>query len=120
MEAIWNRQGRVVGWLNGDLIRDLRGGVQAFVYGENVIAFRRGGHRGWLVSGVFRDRAGRAVAFIDGASGITLPSRSSIPSVPSLGSIPSRPSIPSTPNRPSMGGWGGTTFDVFLHGEDKS
>jgi hypothetical protein len=115
-EPIWNRQGRVAGWLDGDNIRDRHGKAQAFLYGENVIAYRHGGHRGWFVSGVFRDRRGRAVAFINGASGITIPARGGIPGVPGFGGIPGRPGIPGIRGRPGFGGWGETTFEEFLLG----
>jgi hypothetical protein len=112
-EPIWNRQGRVVGWLDGDNIRDREGGAKAFIYGENVIAYRNGGHRGWFVSGVFRDRRGRVVAFISSATRIMIPARSGIPGVPSFGGLPGR-SIPSIPGRPGIGGWGDTTFEDLL------
>lgn len=95
-EPVCDRQGRVVGWLDGDNIRDLHRDAQAFVYGENVISYRGGGHRGWFVAGVFRDRGGRAVAFVREASGITIPGLGGIPGVPGSAEFLADPAFPAS------------------------
>ena len=116
-EPIWNRQGRVSGWLDGDTVRDSSGRARAFIVGEAVISYRGKGFLGWYTDRVFRGRRGRAVAFLDGAAGITIPARSGVPGQPGFGGLPGRPGIPGLPGRPGFGGWGDTTFEAFLSGD---
>ncbi len=115
-EPIWNMQGRAVGWLDGDTVRDSHGAARAFLVGDAVISYRGKGFLGWYVNRVFRDRPGRGVAFLDGASGITIPARGGIPGQPGFGGLPGRPGIPGLPGRPGFGGWGNTSFEDYLSG----
>ncbi len=66
MDPIFNRDGRMVGWLQNRVIYDKSGGYRAFLRKEAVHSFR-GNFLGHLDQGYFRDWRGDAVAFLKGA-----------------------------------------------------
>jgi hypothetical protein len=66
MEPIFDRDGRTLGWLHGDVIYVLR--ARAFVSNNSIVTYRAR-HLGRLHKGFFRDSYGDAVALMRGASG---------------------------------------------------
>lgn len=94
MEPIYDRQGRVVGWLDDEKrVRDLRGKVIG-VTRDDAVHGRRGQHVGYFNDGHFRDHRGKVVAWMRGATGgPTKPT----PMTPPIRPIPQIPPIPAIP-----------------------
>ncbi|MGJ8689983.1 MAG: 4-fold beta flower protein [Gammaproteobacteria bacterium] len=91
MEPIFDKNGRVMAWLNDKNIYHLNGQ-----------------HLGIFDGGVYRDHRGGVVAFIRGGSGgpvFPVPSVPPVPPVPSVPPVPAVPSVPPAPSVPSLG-WG--------------
>jgi len=70
-------------WPDADMIRDRRGQVAAFIFGQQIVS-TRGRNMGWYVNGWFRDPDGRAIGWTQGASGAG-------PMKPMSGMTPVRP-----------------------------
>ena len=107
MEPIYDRSGRVVGWLGGNDVYHLNGSHAAVVIGPNVYG-HRGQQLGVFGGGFFRDHDGAVVAFIRGASGgPVLPAQSlhPAPPIPSVPPVPAVPAVPRVPAAPSSS-WG--------------
>ncbi len=94
MEPIFNRNGRVVAWINENNICHLNGRHAAVLNGTNVYG-QRGQHLGVFENGLFRDHRGGVVAFIRGGAGgrPVLP----VPNVPPVPPVPSVPPVPAVP-----------------------
>ena len=107
VEPIYDRSGKVVGWLKGDDIYHLNGSHASTINSRNVYG-HAGQHFGVFDKGLFRDHRGGVVAFIRGAQGgpvLPIPSVPPIPPIPSIPPIPAIPSVPPVPAVPSLG-WG--------------
>jgi hypothetical protein len=117
MEPIFDRNGRTVGWLHGDVIYDRSNRARAFVQGGAVYTYH-GNYLGRLDRGFFRDRSGHAVASMAGAQGgpLTPPTeRPPSPPVPSRAPLQPRPSLAPLAPMPSLS-WSGVPWEVYLGG----
>ncbi|WP_425562089.1 4-fold beta flower protein [Microbacterium kribbense] len=93
VEPVFDRAGRHIAWLRGDVIYDAQGRVLGWVRGDRLLS-RRGRIVGFLRDGYFRDSRGDAVAFFgDPRFGPLLPIRG-IPPIPPIPQIPPVPPIP--------------------------
>jgi hypothetical protein len=113
--AIYNRNGRVIGWLDGKVLRDISGRHRAFVYDNNVFTYSSV-HLGTFQNGYIRDNRGNAVAFIDGAKGGPLPPLPSLPPLAPLfplAPISPIPPVPPVAPIPSLS-WSELDWDEFL------
>ncbi len=68
MEAIYDRNGKLVGWLEQDIVYSVDGCPRAFMRGGAVYSFGSA-YLGWFDRGYFRDGTGAAVAWVRGAHG---------------------------------------------------
>lgn len=115
MEPIYDRQGIVVAWKNGNVIHDISGNAIAFINDTNVISYT-GKHLGVLNNGFFRDHRGDAVAFMKGATGgpiLPVLSVPPVPPVPAIAPVPPIPPIPPVPAVPSLS-WSDLSWDKFI------
>ena len=97
MNYIYNRQGKVIAWLNKDDIHHL-GGSQATVLDDEIVYGHSEQHLGLFIYELFRDHFGGIIAFIKCAQGgPNLP----IPFIPPIPAIPPIPYIPSLRSRQS-------------------
>jgi hypothetical protein len=97
MEAIYDRNSRVVAWRQSNNIFHINGLHTAVIRGNQVYG-HRGQHLGVFKNGLFRDHRGCVVAFMNGASGgpvLPIPSVSPVPPVPAVPSVPPVPAVPS-------------------------
>lgn len=120
MEPIYDRMGRVKGWLRKGEVLNLQGQYLAFCRNESVITFR-GKHIGWFSQGTFRDQQGNPVAFIKGAfTGMAMPALSAIPAQPAISAYPAMPAIPATPARPARSlSWSSGEVELYFRGEGR-
>jgi hypothetical protein len=101
MDAIYGREGEVVGWREGANLYDLGGTALALIDGEAVHSFDGGHVVGWFLDRNYRDRDGNVVAFEEGATGGPLkPLRHLRPFAPLRGLLPLRPLLALKPLRP--------------------
>lgn len=117
MGPIFNRQGRTVGWLNGDVIYDRNNRYRAFVSDGNVFTYQ-GRHLGIIDQGFFRDKRGYCVAFMDGATGGPIPPIPEIAPIPPIPPIPPIAPIPPVPPIAPVGSlnWSQLDWEAFLNG----
>lgn len=118
-EPIYDRHGRVVGWLYGHVIYDAEPQYRARLRGNAVYSFTAR-HLGHLDRGFFRDRAGFAVAFLsDAEGGLVLP-RCEAASLPLSLPAPPTPLLPSQApmQATSRSDWSPLTWDEFLRGHE--
>ena len=96
MEPLYDRGGRVFGWidLESGRIRKPHGRHAAFVVGDSVFDWR-GRHVAWWQENHVRDSNGRVALFLRGAEGLG-------PAVPALAAVPARPAIAAVPARPAL------------------
>jgi len=109
-EWLFDRNGRASAILDGDMVRNDRGEVRLWIYGNNLYSLN-GKHIGWFESGVLYDSANRSIGFTAGATGY-LPSRpglSGLPGMPGFSGVPGRPGFSGVPVRPGFGGWSAVT-----------
>ena len=97
MKPIYNNSGRLLAWLEGEYIYDLKGHqLNIFIENNAVFGYNRK-YLGCYSSGFFRDKSGYAVAFTPGASvGPILP-LTSFPPLPPLHTHPAFPPLPPLP-----------------------
>jgi hypothetical protein len=112
---IHDRSGQVCAWLDGQVIRDLRGRVTAFVSGSQVVGMHRQ-HVGSFQDGNIRDRRGAVVGWVEGATGGPIKPIPSVPPVPPIGSVPPIPPIPPIAPIPPIGSpsWSAMTWQQFI------
>ncbi len=116
-EPIFDSNGRVVGWLRGQLIYDLGGNSRAFLHGD-CVSSNRGRHLGRMDRGFFRDRSGNAVAFLKGARGgpiLPVPEVPPVPPIPAVPPVPPVSPVPPVPPVPSLS-WSPLSWARFLEG----
>jgi hypothetical protein len=117
MLAIYNPEGKVVGWRNKKFIYNDDRKLIAHIAGNGVFAGFNG-HIGYFKDGYFVDKNGYPVAFIDGAKGGPTPVS---PVLPVL-SVPSAPPVPPVPPTPPLltampamsSSWSPQSWDGFL------
>ena len=115
MDPIFTPDGDVCGWVQGSTIRDLEGGVIAFLFDSELVG-TRGSHLGQFVKGNFRDHSGAVVAWTHGARDgplKPLPSIAPIPPVPAIPPVPPIPPIPPIPPVASLS-WSSLTWEKFI------
>jgi hypothetical protein len=115
MHAIFDRNGRTVGWLDDETIRDRQMRHRAFIEGDGVFSFG-GSHRGSFADGYFRDKRGDAIAFVQSATGgpmTPIPEIPPIPAIPPIAPIPPLPPIPPIAPIGSFS-WSRMSWDDFL------
>jgi hypothetical protein len=98
MEPLYDRSGRVYGWIDGRTdgwIVNLDGKHVAFVEGDSVYN-RRGQHLGWWLRDHICNHAGEVVVFLRDATGLGV-------TTPTLGTTPRRPTIETVPTRATRG-----------------
>lgn len=117
MEAIFDRAGRVVSWLKGNVIYSLRNQCVAFINNGNVFTYQ-GRHLGVLDRGFFRDKQGHCVTFLKGAKGGPIPPIPQMPPIPAIPPIAPIPPIPPMPPIAPIGSlnWSNISWDQFLNG----
>jgi hypothetical protein len=105
-EWLFDRSGRAGIILDGDRLRDSRGGVVAWITGGNVYSLN-GSHVGWCEGGVVYDSENCALAFSRDRIGQlpSVPGMSGTPGMPGFGGVPGRPGFSGTPGKPGRGGW---------------
>jgi hypothetical protein len=116
MNPIFNREGSVVGWLEGDAVIDRDGRRRAFVSNDGLYD-NESHYLGRTHNGFFWDQNGKAIAFIEGAKGgPLLPRIKPIPSEPVIEPSEALPSLPpETPAAPPYKGlWSKTSWEDFL------
>jgi hypothetical protein len=115
LTPIYDKSGRVCGWLSNEKIYDLRGHATAFISRSGAFNLR-GRHLGTFDSGNFRDHRGAVVSWIKGATGGPLKPVPSIPPIPPIASIGPIPPIPPIPSIPPIGSmsWSGMNWDGFI------
>ena len=117
MKPIFDRRGKTVAWLNGNVIVDNTNRCKAFIANDSVYNYSSK-HLGVLDGGRFRDHQGDTVAYVDGAGGVgpLLPIHEipPIPSIPPIPPIPPVPSIPPIPAIPTFD-WSRYSWDQFLN-----
>ncbi|MEL4456940.1 4-fold beta flower protein [Lutimonas vermicola] len=116
MQAIYNRQGQVVAWLNGKDLYDIKGNFIGFFIGHAVYN-SNATYSGILNQSFFRDIDGRVVAFMNGAkNGPALPSLKSKPSRPIKKPRPSTKVAPPPPSpKPPKFGWSKLQWEDFMN-----
>ena len=109
MQAIYNKQGRIVGWLSGKDLYSTSGYFIGYLI-DNAVYNSKSQYCGILKQSFFRDISGHVVAFLKGAkNGPALPSKPTKKSRPSTKVAPPAP----TP-KPSKYGWSKLGWQVFL------
>jgi len=95
MEALYDRAGRVYGWLQRDTGRIInpRGQQIAFIDGDSVYNWH-GQHVAWWHDDHICSHSGQIALFLRGASGLGA-------SMPALSSLPARPSLVFLPTLPT-------------------
>lgn len=112
---IFDTSGKVVGWLDGEVVRSIDGTHVAFVNNADVFDYYSQ-HLGRFGDGFFRDRQGNAVAFVEGATGPPIVPQTEIPppapvfAIAPLGSMPPFP--PFAPFETNY--WSALTWAEFL------
>lgn len=115
MEAIFDRHGDVVGWLERQVVYSTAGCPRAIIRGGAVCSYAPV-HLGWFTNGYFRDLAGGVVAWTRGARGgpPTPPAR--LPDAcpfPQFATLPPLP--PLSPVRPLPAtAWSLLAWDEYL------
>lgn len=118
MNPIHDSSGAVVAWLDSQYIRDLNGGVIAFVRYINVYRLD-GQNLGTFRSCYFRDHSGFAVAFVRGATIGPLLPFPAIPPVPPIPAVPPSlpfPAIPPPIPASPLPEWSPSGWDAFIFG----
>ena len=97
MQAIYNKQGKTVGWLSYRDLYNLSGTYIGFIKNHGVYNLKSK-YCGSLKQSVFRDENGFVVAFMEGAKNVptlstlktspTEPMKKSKPSIKPIGTIP--------------------------------
>lgn len=117
MEAIFDRDGRAVGWRRRDAVFDARGRARAFIRTRALFTYG-GRYLGPVEDGCYRDVRGDVVAFEEGATGGPLPpaiERGAVSPQPEL--PPPTPAVPpaaSLAMRPRR--WSELAWEEFLTG----
>ncbi|WP_372490581.1 4-fold beta flower protein [Microbacterium sufflavum] len=104
METLWDRNGRVVGWIDDDRLRSLDGRVIGWLVSDELVYSLRGQHVGWFEEGQFWDLKGHVVTFAQNAT--------SGPSKPELSDVPAVPALSAVPGTPGMGAFTGSQRSV--------
>ncbi len=112
MEPIYDRQGRVIGWIHDGRILDGQNRYRGFLSGDSLHAMN-GRYLGRYRRGFFRDRSGAAVAFTAGSTGGPLTPITQIPPIPPIGPI--NPIPPISPIAPIESLNWGDDWEVFLN-----
>jgi len=115
MQAVFDRRGVTVGWIDDERVLDLRVQHRAFVRGSALFGYDTR-YLGTFSGGFFRDRAGNAVAFIRGASGGPLLPLTQLPPIPPLAPLPPlKPLAPLAPLAPWPSlSWSKLSWEDFL------
>jgi hypothetical protein len=120
MEALFGRDGSVVGWLHPENVMfDGSRHCRAFVQ-DDVIYGQDGRYLGGFYRGFVYDQRGSAVAFVHGASGGPLrPATKLVPLAPVL-RLPryGHPPRLVPARQKACREWSSESFDAFLDGED--
>jgi len=119
MEALFGRDGSVVGWLHPEnVIVDRAPQCRAFVQGDSIFSMD-GRYLGAFRSGFLRDAVGAAVAFVRGASGGPSKPATKLPPLPPLVRVPRARHVSRfASSAPAASDeWSHHTFDAFLNGE---
>jgi hypothetical protein len=87
MNAVFNRNGRTIAWLNGTEIFDINGISIDFLNNQAVYNLQ-GNYKGTFTDVFFRDYTGNAVAYIQGASNGPVPPVPPIQNIPPIHPIP--------------------------------
>jgi len=97
MTPIYNRAGRVCGWMDADTIRDMQRRGTALISGTSVVGVR-GRHLGRFMDGNFRDSRGAVVGWVKGANGGPVkPVAAVAPAPPAMAVRPARPATSAAP-----------------------
>ena len=113
---IFDRTGRVIGWITSDQDIFIQGNHYVGFIERNEVFNVKGTYLGEFEDGFFWDRHGHAVAFVDGSHvGPATPVTHIGPITPVRPVLPIRPITPVTPVSPvhSMA-WSSLTFSIFL------
>jgi len=110
MEPLFDRNGQVVAWLDGQNIHNLNGSHAAVLSGKGMknVNNHQGQHLGVFKNGLFRDHQGGVVAFCRGATGgpvLPVPAAPPKPPAPRVPPVPGVPAAPPGPPVPQLG-WG--------------
>ena len=114
MIAIFNLDGKVIGWIDDSVVIDMNNQCRAFIDDNSVFSYN-GNYLGEF-NGFFWNKNGSAVAFIEGASDgpmVPITEIEPIPPVPPIPPVSPVQSIPSVPPVHSLS-WAETTFEDFL------
>jgi len=116
MEAVFNAEGEVTAWRDGDEVYTLAGEATAFLDGEIVYSYEDGTVLGWLVDGNYRDLDGDVVAFQSNAQGGPLkPLQQLRPLEPLRALTPLRPLRALEPLRPLFSfEWSSLEWDEWI------
>ncbi|WP_242920932.1 4-fold beta flower protein [Pontibacter liquoris] len=112
---IFNKSGNATMIYDSDCIRNNRGQVVAWLYGNNIYSLS-GQHKGWFDGGVFYDSNNKAIGFLSNSTGY-LPSRPGIsgrPGMPGFSGKPGRAGFSGVPGRPGYGGWSVHNFENYF------
>ena len=115
MEAIYDRKGKLVGWLEQDIVYSGVGCPRAFMRGGAVYSFGSA-YLGWFDRGYFRDSAGAATAWTRGARGgpaTPAPTEPSERPFLQFALLPSLPPLPPLRPVPSQA-WSAVAWDDYL------
>lgn len=115
---IFSNQGKVIGWLDKNIVRNIAGQHVAFINNDNLFDYSSY-YLGNFKNGYFRDKFGNAVAFIKGANNGPLTPITDIPPIPPIfpiAPITPIPSIPPIPPLPLLS-WSSIDWDEYLKGE---
>lgn len=114
-EWIYNKHGRATVLFENDCLRDNRGQVIAWIYGNNLYSLR-GHHIGWFEGRVFYDNRNRALGFLYNHTGYlpSIPGLCGMPGLPGLAGRPGMPGLGGIPGRPGYGGWSETLIEDYF------
>ncbi len=112
MAPIYNRAGRVCGWMDADTIRDMQRRGTALISGTSVVGVR-GRHLGRFMDGNFRDSRGAVVGWVKGANGGPVkPVAAVAPAPPAMAVRPARPATSAAPIAPvGSTSWSAMTWE---------
>lgn len=118
MQAVFDRTGHIVGWMEADVIYDLHPKARAFVHDGGIFTFS-GEHLGYYRNGVLLDRRSAPVAFLRGAHPGPEVHIPPVPPAPKPPATPKRPVVPKTPPAAPKpkGNWSPIPWKAFLAGE---
>jgi hypothetical protein len=117
MDALFNKNGKTIAWLEKDKIYNLKG-KNLLVINKNNVYNINGKHKGKFEGGYIWDKKGNAIAFIMEAKGGPLLPIPEIPPIPSIHEIPPIPSIAEIPPISPLKSlnWSKQNWDEFLLG----